>query len=285
MTFNPHIQFQGQIYATDINRDSSLGNSNGTLEPVFGTSSGTIAEGSSISGLVTTSTQVIAGTGLTGGGPLSSNVTLSVSSTITSGSSAGTTALQPSNTGTSGHLLGYLDGNNTVSGSWNFTVGPTSTTASQDTNTTQVATTAFVIGQASSSTPIIDGTATTGTSLRYARADHVHPTDTSRVSTATNVIAGTGLTGGGALSANVILNVSGSIVSGAAAGATALQPNSNGYIVFPIKTVATLGLASSNTGGTAIVTDALTPSLGVAVVGGGTSRVLVNSDGTNWIAV
>lgn len=57
---------------------------------------------------------------------------------------------------------------------------PTSTTAAADTNTTQIATTAFVVGQASSSSPLIDGTATIGTSLKYARADHVHPTDTTR---------------------------------------------------------------------------------------------------------
>jgi hypothetical protein len=57
---------------------------------------------------------------------------------------------------------------------------PTSTTAVADTNTTQIATTAFVVGQASSTNPIMDSVATVGTSLKYARADHIHPTDTSR---------------------------------------------------------------------------------------------------------
>jgi len=57
---------------------------------------------------------------------------------------------------------------------------PLSPTAAVDTNTTQIASTAFVLGQASSSTPLIDGTATIGTSTRYARADHIHPTDTTR---------------------------------------------------------------------------------------------------------
>jgi hypothetical protein len=51
---------------------------------------------------------------------------------------------------------------------------PRSTTAAADTNTTQIATTAFVIGQASSTTPSATGTAAVGTSLKYARADHVH---------------------------------------------------------------------------------------------------------------
>lgn len=60
---------------------------------------------------------------------------------------------------------------------------PLSTTAPADTNTTQIATTAFVIGQASSTSPVMNGAATVGTSLRYARADHVHPSDTSKVNT------------------------------------------------------------------------------------------------------
>ena len=51
---------------------------------------------------------------------------------------------------------------------------PTSTTAAADTNTTQIATTAYVVGQASATTPSALGTAAVGTSLRYARADHVH---------------------------------------------------------------------------------------------------------------
>ena len=53
---------------------------------------------------------------------------------------------------------------------------PLSTTAAADTNTTQIATTAFVIGQASAVNPAALGAVAIGTSLRYARADHVHPT-------------------------------------------------------------------------------------------------------------
>ncbi len=61
---------------------------------------------------------------------------------------------------------------------------PTAPTASVDTSTTQVATTAFVINQASATTPAADGTAAVGSSKRYARADHVHPTDTTRATVA-----------------------------------------------------------------------------------------------------
>lgn len=62
-----------------------------------------------------------------------------------------------------------------------FTGTPAAPTASADTNTTQIATTAFVVGQAGTATPLVAAsTAAVGTSLKYARQDHVHPTDTSR---------------------------------------------------------------------------------------------------------
>lgn len=51
-----------------------------------------------------------------------------------------------------------------------------------DSNTSAIASTSFVIGQASAVTPNMDGTAAIGTSLRYARADHVHASDTSKAS-------------------------------------------------------------------------------------------------------
>lgn len=60
-----------------------------------------------------------------------------------------------------------------------FTGEPTAPTATADQTDTQLATTAFVVGQASSSDPLGDGTAAVGTSKKYARADHVHPTDTT----------------------------------------------------------------------------------------------------------
>jgi hypothetical protein len=64
-----------------------------------------------------------------------------------------------------------------------FTGAPLAPTASQNTSTTQLATTAFVLGQASSTSPVMDGTATVGTGTTFARADHIHPSDTSKVST------------------------------------------------------------------------------------------------------
>lgn len=67
-----------------------------------------------------------------------------------------------------------------------FTGTPAAPTASVDTNTTQLATTAFVLGQASSTSALALGTAAVGTSTRYARADHVHAMPTlSQIGTAT----------------------------------------------------------------------------------------------------
>lgn len=67
---------------------------------------------------------------------------------------------------------------------------PTSASAAVDTNTNQIATTAFVVGQAGSASPIMNGIATVGTSLRYARQDHIHPSDTSRAPVASPTFTG-----------------------------------------------------------------------------------------------
>ncbi len=67
---------------------------------------------------------------------------------------------------------------------------PSAPTAAVDTGTTQLATTAFVVGQASSATPLVDGAAAVGASTRYARGDHVHPTDSSRAPLASPTLTG-----------------------------------------------------------------------------------------------
>jgi hypothetical protein len=74
-----------------------------------------------------------------------------------------------------------------------FTGTPAAPTASADTNTTQVATTAFVVGQASSASGAALGTAAAGSSLKYARADHVHAMPThSQVGAPTADVAWSG---------------------------------------------------------------------------------------------
>ena len=69
---------------------------------------------------------------------------------------------------------------------------PTAPTAARSTNTNQIATTAFVLGQASVAAPIMDGIATIGVSTGFARADHIHPTDTSLAPQHNWAIYGTG---------------------------------------------------------------------------------------------
>jgi hypothetical protein len=120
--------------------------------------------------------------------------------------SAGTTGLTPA-TATSGAVTlgGTLtvanggtgvttstgSGSTVLSASPTFTGTPSAPTAAANTNTTQLATTAFVLGQASSTTPVVNGTAAVGTGTTFARADHVHPTDTSRAPLASPTFTGT----------------------------------------------------------------------------------------------
>jgi hypothetical protein len=57
---------------------------------------------------------------------------------------------------------------------------PTTPTMPPDTNTAAIASTQFVLAQAATAVPLVDGTAVPGIAFRYSRADHVHPTDSSR---------------------------------------------------------------------------------------------------------
>jgi len=67
-----------------------------------------------------------------------------------------------------------------------FTGNPAAPTAAANTNTTQIATTAFVLGQSNGTagTIAMNGTQAAGSSNLYARADHVHPSDTTRAALA-----------------------------------------------------------------------------------------------------
>jgi len=107
----------------------------------------------------------------------------------------------------------------TVSGVATLTGGGTSITPATDNNTTNIATTAFVIGQASGTAPVMDGTAAIGSSLRYARQDHVHPTDTSRAPLASPSFTGTASFAGD-------VNLTGTGYLDLPAGTTAQRPGS-----------------------------------------------------------
>jgi hypothetical protein len=103
--------------------------------------------------------------------------------------------------------IGYLSGTTSdIQGQLNLkapllsptlTGTPLAPTAAVNTSTTQIATTAYVVGQASATNPLMNGSVLIGTSLRYSREDHVHPIDTSRVAksgdTMTGVLNGTSI--------------------------------------------------------------------------------------------
>lgn len=56
-------------------------------------------------------------------------------------------------------------------------------TPAADDDSTKTASTAYVLGQISVTTPAMDGAASVGSSKKFARADHVHPSDSSKANT------------------------------------------------------------------------------------------------------
>lgn len=79
----------------------------------------------------------------------------------------------------------------TISGAKTFSSAPAGVTVAADNNSTTLATTAYIVGQLGGAAPAMDGTAAAGASLKIARADHVHPTDTSRAPLASPTFTGT----------------------------------------------------------------------------------------------
>jgi hypothetical protein len=134
-----------------------------------------------------------------------------------------------------------------------FTGTPLSTTAAVDTNTTQIATTAYVVAQAAAATPLVDGTAAVGTSLRYARADHVHPTDTSRAALASPTFTGTPLSTTAAVDTNTTQIATTAYVVGQGYAKLA-SPTFTGTPTLPTGTIATTQSPGNNT--TAVATTA-----------------------------
>lgn len=131
---------------------------------------------SSVTGKASASISITAGNGLSGGGDLSANRTVSASFSATNPVVNGTAAPGSANALSRGDHVHPTDTTRAPLASPTFTGTPAAPTASVDTNTTQVATTAFVVGQAASVNPAALGAAASGTSSRYSRQDHVHPT-------------------------------------------------------------------------------------------------------------
>jgi hypothetical protein len=121
---------------------------------------------------------------------VSGKIRIATTAEVTTGTNS-TTAVTPLNLAAVTALKANLD-------SPALTGTPTAPTAAADTTTTQVATTAFVINQASAAAPSnLATTAAIGTSNKFARADHVHalPTASQIVSTATGDVAATTVQG------------------------------------------------------------------------------------------
>lgn len=116
------------------------------------------------------------------------------------------------------------------------------TTQAADTNSTKAASTAYVVGQAASATPAMDGSAAVGTSLRYARGDHVHPSDTSKANAANG--AHTGSTTYEKLTPNI--TALGTITNGSTA---TLTNSAQVYTATFSGATATIALPSSPTNG------------------------------------
>jgi hypothetical protein len=125
-----------------------------------------------------TSPFIIDNSGNVGIGKLSPSAKLDVfgSTFLTTSSSSAIPLIVQGATSQTSNLQEWQNSTSTVLARVSSTGEMFSVTAPADTNTVQVATTAFVLGQASSSNPSALGASAIGTSTRYARADHVHPT-------------------------------------------------------------------------------------------------------------
>ena len=151
-----------------------------------------ITLGSAVSGALGTTTVngniTATGTTLTlGNSTAASTINVGTGATLT----ATTKAVNIGTGGVAGSTTNIAIGSTTGTSTTTLQGTTNGVTAAADTNSTALATTAFVVGQAGSATPLVDGTAAVGTSLRYARQDHVHPTDTSRAALNSPVFTGT----------------------------------------------------------------------------------------------
>jgi hypothetical protein len=120
------------------------------------------------------------------------SVVLSASPTFT-GTPLSTTAAVDTNT-TQIATTAYVVGQGYAKlASPTLTGTPAAPTATANTNTTQIATTAYVIGQgnATAGTIAMNGIQAAGVSNLYARADHVHPSDTAKANLASPSFTGT----------------------------------------------------------------------------------------------
>jgi hypothetical protein len=171
-----------------------------------------------------------------------------------------------------------------VTGVTTLSAGGTSTTPATDNNTTNIATTAFVVGQAASVAPLIAGTATIGTSLRYARQDHKHPTDTTRAPLASPTFTGTVTIPAGA-SINGFAPLASPSFTGTANFSGNVNLTGTGYLDLPVGTIGerpgtpAAGMIRYNSDlGLFEGYSTAWGTIGGGAVGGGSDRVFMEND-------
>ncbi|MBV8594548.1 MAG: hypothetical protein JOZ27_09645 [Caulobacteraceae bacterium] len=115
-----------------------------------------------LSGALTVTGALSAGSGVVSTFNTRSGAVTLTGSDVTTALGYSLGAAAQAGTGTSGHVLGYLDGALTFSGAVNFTGGVTGATATSGDNSTTLATTAFVVarGMQASGQVVIAGSAT-----------------------------------------------------------------------------------------------------------------------------
>jgi len=120
---------------------------------------------------------------------ISSGITFNQPLTGTTGNFSSTVTVATPTAG--GHAINKTYGDATYApiASPTFTGTPLAPNAAADTQTSQIATTSFVLGQASVANPLANGTAASGSSKRYSREDHVHPTTILPFSVSTDVLS------------------------------------------------------------------------------------------------
>ena len=149
---------------------------------------------------------------------------------------------------------------------------PTAPTAAVNTNTTQIATTAYVLGQVGTGTPLIDGVAAVGTSFLYSRQDHVHPVDTTRAPTASPTFTGTVTAATTNVAAFTATGITASPISGSTGSFTTLAASSTvsgAGITALHASPGPIGSTSASTGAftTLSASSTITPSSTAGIVG------------------
>jgi len=184
-----------------------------------------------------------------GGTTAASTLNLATGATLT----ATTKAVNIGTAGVAGSTTNIAIGSTTGTSTTTLQGTTNGITATADTNSVALATTAYVVGQAGSATPIVDGTAAVGTSLRYARQDHVHPTDTSRAALASPTFTGTPLSTTAAVDTNTTQIATTAYVVGQGYAKLA-SPTFTGTPTLPTGTIGTTQSPGNNT--TAVATTA-----------------------------